>query len=165
MKPQYLAIATTRRPALVSYANAMLRNRADAEDCVQEAMLRALMHADQFAGTGSFTSWMYAILTNECRGLCRKRRPAVALDFERFEAHHDLERTLINADLAAKVLREIPRIPAVYRPALIARDVDELDNTAAAERLGLTVGGFKSRVIRARREVRARLARPATSAY
>jgi len=44
----------------------MLKNHDDAEDCVQEALLLAFARMDQFAGTGSFESWVHTILTNQC---------------------------------------------------------------------------------------------------
>ena len=56
------------------YAYALLRHRADAEDAVQEALLKGYLHLDDYDPTRPFKGWWFAVLANCCRDLLRRRR-------------------------------------------------------------------------------------------
>jgi len=134
----------------------MLKNHDDAEDCVQEALLLAFARMDQFAGTGSFESWVHTILTNQCRLVYRRHRQDQMFDYFDTAAPDNPERDLIQADLLGKVRREIAKVPRVWR-SVLAATADGLSCHDGANRCGLTVGAFKSRVVRARRALRRRI--------
>jgi len=57
-----------------AYAFAIVRNREDAEDAVQEAMLKACLAVDRYDRSQSFKGWFFAIVRNTCRDLLRKHR-------------------------------------------------------------------------------------------
>ena len=161
----------TRRNYSVSLklAISILHDREEAEDEVQNAYWKAFQHIDQFLIDAKFSTWMTRIVVNQCLMRLRKARRAkflyiddVQIGDERGTMElHDQERSpesLLGAKEVARVLRrEIKRIPPLLRSVFVLRDVDELPMPEVAEHLGITVAAAKSRLLRARAELRARL--------
>ena len=148
----------------------IMRNREDAEDVVQEAMLKAYANLRNFQCNSRFYTWVVRIAINEALMKLRKRRRTekdVALDevlTDRGSVRLELEDWSNNPErsYAQKELKEIienamkklsPRLAA----ALSLRNGDELGVKETAARLGLSTYGAKSRVSRARRRLRNRL--------
>ena len=147
----------------------MLRNRGEAEEEVQNAYLKAFEHLDQFQGAAEFSSWLSRIVTNHCLMLLRVKARArmVYIDgdhgregdgaIELPAAAIDPEHNLIQTQMAVVLQREIRRIPALLRNVVVLRDVQQLPMPAVARRLGITVPAAKSRLFRARIELRSRV--------
>lgn len=72
------------RPRLLRFARLQLREDAAAEDAVQEALLSATLHADQFQGTAAVATWIFAILRNKIIDEFRRRgrQPLADIDIE-----------------------------------------------------------------------------------
>ena len=151
-------------------AMGIIRNREDAEDVVQDAMLKAYCNLHQFQGNSRFYTWVVRIAINEALMKLRKRQHAekeVALDDlspDRGVIHRELEdwTNYPEKSYAQKELREIldtamrklsPRLAAAFR----LRNEEELCVKETAEKLGLTAYGAKSRVSRARARLRKKL--------
>lgn len=148
-------------------ACSLIHNPTDAEDEVQNACWKAFERLAQFRGEGSFAAWLSRIVENQCLMRIREDRQA------RFLYLDELKNTNVRADLIAQVPgpedelgdqqlvrlleREISRIPPLLRDVVILRDVQQLPMPDVAARLGLTVPAAKSRLGRARVELRARL--------
>ena len=134
----------------------MMGSREDAEDCAQEAMLKAFRGFARFEGRSKFSTWLYSIATHVCLDALRARRDAVSLDVlresgwempdEEPEAYERLEegerRRLLKAALG--------ELPPDFRAALTLIDLQGLSYQEAAEALALPLGTVKSRVSRAR---------------
>ena len=141
-------------PKLRIQALALTRNRAAAEDLVQDAVCNALSaHASFIPGT-NFPAWMHRILRNRFISNLRKRRDTTDIDdvpqsaFATEAAHEDR--------LALKELgRAMTRLPADQREALLMVVVHGMSYEALAEATGCAVGTAKSRVFRARRQLEA----------
>ena len=155
------------RNACMKRAKLMLRNRSDAEDEVQNAFWKALQRLDQFRGEGSFSAWLNRIVENQCLMRIREDQNArfVYLD-ESTEANIRLElvsqRTgpedALGLDEVLVLLRrEISRMPPLLRNVMLLRDLDQLPMPDVASRLGLSVPAAKSRLMRARTELRSRV--------
>jgi|HubBroStandDraft_1064217.scaffolds.fasta_scaffold70024_2 RNA polymerase sigma-70 factor (ECF subfamily) len=148
------------------------RNHQDAEDARQETFLKAYRHLDQFEGRSRFTTWISRIAINEGLMNLRKRNDSrrVALD--------EIAETAIEGDVLVKLRRPIEdpevnftrrqlrgalnaaiaALRPLYRDVFVLRTVEELSTSETAKTLGLTVSTVKTRLRRARIELRAYLA-------
>jgi RNA polymerase sigma-70 factor (ECF subfamily) len=155
----------------VNMATFMLRDRAEALDEVQKACWKAFVHFDQYRSEAEFSTWMLRIVENQCRMLLRVKKRAQLLHIDS-ERENDaslvielpalgtgLEEGVIDSELRAVLQMEIQRIPRLLRNVLLLRDVQELPMKNVAERLNITVPAAKSRLRRARRELKARVLR------
>jgi RNA polymerase sigma-70 factor (ECF subfamily) len=152
-------------------ALSILHERQEAEDEVQNAYWKASRHIGQFQQDSKFSTWMTRIVVNQCLMRLRQTRRAKFLfldDTMIGEERGTLE--LVDncltpeAELGGKELRgllqrEIGRIPPLLRNVFVLRDVNELPMPEVAEKLGISVAAAKSRLLRARLELRQRLER------
>jgi RNA polymerase sigma-70 factor, ECF subfamily len=155
----------------VNIAASILRDRSDAEDQVQEACYKAFEHLEQYHGGGQFLTWLLRIVTNQCLMLLRARRNVqfLYLDGEsdrETSGPRELranianpEQELVHDELCNLLQREIGRIPPRLKNVLLLRDVQELPMLDVAARLKITVPAAKSRLLRARIELRDRMLR------
>jgi RNA polymerase sigma-70 factor, ECF subfamily len=155
------------RDICMKRALAILRNTDDAEDAVQSAFRKAFQHRQQFHGNGAFAAWLGRIVENECLMRIRKQRNArqVSLDsltesnirVELVSMTTNPEDELGWKEVVTLLRTEIVRMPPLYRNVIMLHDGECLPMPDVAERLGLTVPAAKSRLLRARRELRSRL--------
>ena len=155
----------------VNIATFILRDRGEAQDEVQKACCKAYQHLDQYHGGAEFLTWLLRIVVNQCLMLIRVRRRTRFLyidgDTDREKSAPielpavapDPEAQMMDHELLNVLQREIRRIPPLLRNVLMLRDVQELPMTDVAERLQITVPAAKSRLLRARRELRERVMR------
>jgi RNA polymerase sigma-70 factor, ECF subfamily len=139
-------------PKLRVQALALTRNRAAAEDLVQDSVCNALSAQDSFIPGTNFAAWMHRILRNRFISNLRKRRNTTDID--------DVPSSIFAADaphedrLALKELGQaMARLPADQREALVMVVVHGMSYESLAEATGCAVGTAKSRVFRARRQL------------
>jgi len=147
----------------------IMRNRSDAEDEVQNAFWKAFQHLVQYRGDGSFGAWLGRIVENQCLmriRLDRKSRYVYLSEPKDSNVKLELVGALTNpedelgeAQVSKLLQREISRIPPLLRSVIVLRDVEQLPMPEVALRLGLTLPAAKSRLIRARTELRQRVAK------
>ena len=145
----------------------MLRNRSDAEDEVQNTFSKAFESLNRFRSEGPFCAWLCRILQNQCRMLMRSRRQNgfVYVDattetnarLELVDQLPDQEDKLGAKQVDSLLKQQISRVPPLMRHVIVLRDVEGLPMPEVAARLGLSVPAAKSRLMRARKEMRARL--------
>jgi RNA polymerase sigma-70 factor, ECF subfamily len=157
------------RRKCVDVACYFLGNRSDAEDQAHNAFLKALQHLDQYQGEAEFATWLARIVANQCLMLMRVRRRArfVYLDEAAAEPRTvplqlpsvdpDPEGELAFAQLTQVLRTEVNRIPKLMRNVMLLRDIQGLPMKDVAEQLGITVSAAKSRLVRARAELRTRM--------
>ena len=150
----------------VRLATLILHDRGDAQDEVQQACCKAFQHLDQFHGAAEFLAWLLRIVSNECLMLIRSRSRArfVYLDSDtgREGSHQielqstaaDPEREAIEHQMKHVLETEIRHIPPLFRNVILLRVLAELPISSVAERLRITVPAAKSRLKRARIELR-----------
>jgi len=153
-------------------AMAILNNPADAEEVAQEAVLKAFTALPRFRGEAKFSTWLIQITINEARLKLRKDRRHL---YESVDEQHTDEqgdcfpkdyadwREIPSEALHRKELREalkraLNSLPPKYREVLILRDVQHLSIQETAQALGITEGSVKTRLLRARFQVRDALA-------
>jgi RNA polymerase sigma-70 factor (ECF subfamily) len=155
------------RTACLKRAMLMIRNRSDAEDEVQNAFWKAFQRLEQFRGEGTFAAWLNRIVENQCLMRIREERNSrfVYLD-ETTESNVRLELVGRTADpedqlgldeVVSLLRKEISRIPPLLRNVMLLRDLEQLSMPDVACRLGLSVPAAKSRLMRARMELRSRI--------
>jgi len=157
------------RGVCLKRAMLMMRNRSDAEDEVQNAFWKAFERLDQFRGEGTFGAWLSRIVENQCLMRIREQRNLrfVYLD-EPTESNIRIELVGQVADpedefgfdeVISLLRREVSRIPPLLREVMLLRDLDQLSMPDVALRLGLSIPAAKSRLARARMELRSRVAK------
>ncbi len=152
-------------------ARRMTRSDADAEDVVQSTLLKVLQKSDSFRGESDPMGWIYRITVNEARELHRRRgrRPTISLDQLPVEFDGSAqtvgvtdfsqrpEKSMLQGEIDDVVYQAIQELPDGYRETVVLMDLEGLSYKEAAEVLGLTLGGFKTRLHRARLHLRRRL--------
>lgn len=149
----------------------MMGNDADAEDVLQETFLKVHTKLHQFQGQSRLYTWIVRIAVNQALMKLRARRQnLVSLDEELAgedgpmarevsDWHPNPEEQYQQTELGAILQRGLDSLSPPYRVVFQLRDVDELSTEETAEALGLTVAAVKSRLLRARPQLRERLAR------
>jgi RNA polymerase sigma-70 factor (ECF subfamily) len=148
------------------------QNREDAEDVLQESFLKAYEHLDQFQGNSRFYTWIVRISVNQALMKLRKRKTdrSVSLD-EQIDTGEDTmtreiaawdpdpEERFSREELHTILAEAIDGLAPIYRTVFTLRDVDGLSTEETAEALELTVPAVKSRLLRARLQLRDTLTR------
>lgn len=142
----------------------------DAEDAVQTAFLKAFQHLDQFQGASRFSTWLTRIAINEGLGKLRERGRIESLDAggedddaeftpRKLRAWDDDPEVLRSRAQARELVeREILKLPAKYRLAVLLRDIQQYSAEEAAQILGLGVPTLKTHLLRGRLFLREALA-------
>ena len=151
---------------LYAAALRLTRNRADAEDLVQETYLKAFRSAGRFEPGTNLKAWLFTILHNTFLNTRRRgaREPLAADDqlAEHLAAEtagdgaspeHLLLRESLDADLQAA----LDSLPEAFRQAVWLRDVEEFSYAEMARMLGIPIGTVMSRIARGRRLLYERL--------
>lgn len=137
----------------VNLARWLLRNRADAEDVAQEAMLRACRFFDGFRG-GDARAWFLQIVRNSCYTWLEKNRPS-ELNTEFDETiHHRTEATpeimAAQSDLRQQLTKALELLSPRAREVLVLREFEEFSYKEIAEITGIPIGTVMSTLSRAR---------------
>jgi len=159
---------------LFATAMRLTRNRADAEDLVQDTFVKAFRFAGRFERGTNLRAWLYTILHNTWRNRLRTAgRDAVGLDddeADRVVATSDgsgvpetPERILMRSTLDADLQAALDGLPDAFRQAVWLRDVEEFSYAEIAEMLGIPMGTVMSRISRGRRLLFERLSAPAAT--
>jgi RNA polymerase sigma factor (sigma-70 family) len=138
-------------------------NRADAEDVVQEACLRAFRGIAGFSG-GNSRAWVLTIVRNAAYDWLRKNRSSAVVHVEDITAiermaddaaspDNNPEAALIARADEARLEAAIANLPAVFRDTMVLRDVQGLDYREIATITDVPIGTVMSRLARARRRV------------
>jgi RNA polymerase sigma-70 factor, ECF subfamily len=153
-------------------AKQITQSDEDAEDVLQEAFLKAFEHLDSFQGQSKFYTWVTRIAVNEALMKLRKRRSSktVSLD-ENYDTGEDLvlreiavwdgnpEQQYSQEELRAILDKAVQSLPPLFRTVFVLRDIEELSTEETASILDLSIPAVKSRLLRARLQLREKLTR------
>ncbi len=153
-------------------AQHITQNREDAEDVVQEAFLKAYSNLEKFQEQSKFYTWLVRIAVNEALMKLRRRKPerTVSLDEDVKTEDDSLPREVADwspnpeqmynqAELRDILTRTIQGLPPGFRTVFVLRDVEGLSTEETAQALELSIPAVKSRLLRARLQLRERLNR------
>jgi RNA polymerase sigma-70 factor (ECF subfamily) len=158
--------------AVYTAAVSILNNSADAEEVAQEAVLKAFANLASFRGEAKFSTWLIQITINESRLKLRKDRRHLYESVDEPRADDEGEyspkdfadwrevpsEALQRRELREALKRAIAQLPSMYREVLILRDVQQRSIQETSQILGLTEGSVKTRLLRARLQMRDALA-------
>jgi RNA polymerase sigma-70 factor (ECF subfamily) len=144
----------------------------DAEDVLQESFLKAYSNLDSFQGQSKFYTWLVRIAVNEALMKLRKRKSdrTVSMD-EPHETEEDTvtreiavwdddpEKRYSREELRDILDRAVDSLKPGFRTVFVLRDIEELSTEETAEALGISIPAVKSRLLRARLQLRERLTR------
>jgi len=163
--------ALAHAPTLYAVALRMTRRPADAEDLVQDALLKAMRARHQFEAGTNLRAWLLRILTNTY--INRHKRAVLErsllgsedldpvsdgwMSASTLRALRDPETHVLRPVLQEEIRRALDRLPEDFRMAVLLVDVEELSYKEAATALGCPVGTVMSRLHRARRLLKADL--------
>ncbi|MFZ6743732.1 RNA polymerase sigma factor [Undibacterium sp. JH2W] len=143
------------QPDLKRFARRTCSNAEDAEDAVQMALWSLYRKVGALRCVATFATWMFRIVERECFRLLRIKKYHDVLD-ELDESDMPMA-SMVPTDLRLDLVRALERLSAPYREVLILRDVHELTAPEVAAQLGLSLEAVKSRLHRARAQVREQL--------
>jgi RNA polymerase sigma-70 factor (ECF subfamily) len=136
-------------------ARRILQNGSDAEDIVQEALLRVWINAPRWRPEAAVRTWLYRIIVNLCLN-ARRRAPFVALDAagDRADPAADPARQLEATESDRQVAGAVASLPERQRVALVLTYFEELSNAETSAILGTSISGVEALLVRARRTLR-----------
>ena len=154
-------------PSLYRSAYRLLRNSADAEDAVQDALLAAYTHLDQFRGHSKMSTWLGVIVHNSARMQLRKRLRHIHVPLD--ETNGDVEEQSMadrladcrpspedeyrNNELSMRLAHFQTQLTPTLNKTFQLRDVDGLSVREAARILGVPTGTVKAQSARARKKI------------
>jgi RNA polymerase sigma-70 factor (ECF subfamily) len=152
-------------PRLQSFAYSLTRDRADAEDLVQETVTRALAASDRFERGTNLRAWLFTIARNLHLSRVRQlaRRPAVSMEDLVLELPDNpgvldpVEQEVLARAEVGELMAAFRELPPVFAEPLRMTAIEELTYQQAADRLGIPIGTVMSRIYRGRRLLLRRL--------
>jgi RNA polymerase sigma-70 factor (ECF subfamily) len=157
-EPAYRTLARRHVPAMLGLARRVLGNAADAEDVVQEAMLRVWTHAPRWQPLAAFRTWLTRVVVNLC--LDRKRRkPWVALDAagEIVDPTPGIVETAEQSERERLLTGAIAELPERQRTAIMLTYSEGMSNAEVADILDTSVSAVETLLVRGKQNLRARL--------
>jgi RNA polymerase sigma-70 factor (ECF subfamily) len=160
-------ITTRNNQRLYRAAWSVLKNRADAEEAVQDAYVKAFASDAAFTGQSSLATWLTRIVINEA--LSRKRagerlkRSLTQADVTQLDAYRESlmsisarspEFHIAHAELAKALEAAIAKLPDDFRSVLVLRDIEGMSIEETASALDVLPATVKTRLLRARRRLR-----------
>lgn len=175
----FAALVTGHGAYMLSVANRIVRNEADAQDCLQEAFMKVFSSITQFEGRSGLRTWLHRIVANAAlmRLRSEKRKQEDSLDhllptFDKHgtrepqtyaDQHAELSVLMQKTQVQDIVRQAIDRLPEQYRAVLIARDIEGFSTEESTRILDINVNAVKTRLHRARAALKT-LLQPAISA-
>ena len=154
------------RPKFLALAHAILRNREDAEDAVQNAFISGRLHLRSFEGRSALTTWFTRIVLNAALMIRRKRKspltsllPETGSSDDTKWIHNipapqpDPEMAYAEQEISQFIGRLLGKMKPALRQAFTMTYYDELSGREASAILGVSAGTFKARLFRARRQL------------
>lgn len=162
------AVVSRRLPSFLRIAFRRLGNMEDAEDAVQDALLSAYLHLDQFRGNAQMTTWLTSIVINSARLKVRRRSRRLHLSLDSREptdnspslsemlpdCRPDPETQYRQREFNERLHQWCGALPPALRTSLQLREMDGLSVSETAQALGITTSAVKNRASRARAQLR-----------
>jgi RNA polymerase sigma-70 factor (ECF subfamily) len=153
--------ATAAYPALVRAATVLCWSRSDAEDVVQETMLKAFKAYDSFRGDSSFVTWAYAILVRAAYAANQRRTRELPRDYvlDQPVPLPPVDRAVVLEEDARLLIDAIRTLPERQREMVTLHFLEDLGYAEIAAALKVSVGTVKATIFQAKAALRPVLAR------
>ncbi len=163
----FAALVEEYSPKLHRLALRMMNDVLEAEDVLQETFLKAYKNIDRFEGRSAIGTWLYRIATNEALMRLRKTHPDTVTIDEPIEAPdgHLITREIkdwcclpeaefMTSEAQSKLDRAVAELSPALRSTFVLRDLQGLSTRESAEILGVSEPAIKTRLLRARLQLR-----------
>lgn len=153
-------LVTCHGHRLMAVAQRHCRNRADAEDAVQDALLAAGRHLGDWRGEGSVEGWVVRMVANACAKMRRGRKNDPALhstEIEPIAIEPTVERLAQRAELSEQLAAAMATLTPVDRAILILAEAEDWESQRIADEVGMTAGAVRTRLFRARKKLQSML--------
>jgi RNA polymerase sigma-70 factor, ECF subfamily len=161
---EFEALVLPLLDSLYNFACWLCRNEQEAEDIVQESLVKAMKGFGGFTPGTNFRAWMFRIVRNTFltsrTGLARQSTVPIEDDQE-FAVDETPESTLLASIETDRLQQAISELPLNYQEVLLLADVEEMKYAEIAEALCVPIGTVMSRLSRARQRVRTSLQKEA----
>ena len=178
----FMELVNAHKGKVFAMVRRLSGNDQDAEDIMQDTLVKAIDKIDQFRGDASFGTWLYTIALNLTRGQFAKRKQTELKPIDEYlpvasdsgDHSHDHvalfdwkdPHTLLESDRLRDIIdKAIEELPYKYREAFLLRYVEEMSVKDIARLTKQTEASAKSRILRARLAMRDRLAKTFEAEY
>lgn len=179
----FMQLVSEQKAKLYNLALKMTGNETDAEDVVQDTLVKAIDKIETFRGESAFGTWLYAIALNEARAVLAKRKHADLKPLEEYlpgggqmDMHgkeisnklfdwEDPHQRLESSELRRLINKGIEELPPMYREVFLLRYHEELSIKEIAKLVNESEAAVKSRVLRARLAMRDFLSKAFEESY
>jgi RNA polymerase sigma-70 factor (ECF subfamily) len=155
-------LLTRYEPSIYRFGLRMCGDEESAREVLQETLLAAFRHLPTFRGDATISTWLYQIARSFCIKERRSERPTESLESPRArglaEASAPPDAQAHAREIGAALAAAIQALPPEQREVIVLRDVEGLSAEEAAVVVGIEVGALKSRLHRARMQLRGELA-------
>jgi RNA polymerase sigma factor (sigma-70 family) len=152
----FLDLIEPLKPRLFGFAWRMLRNREDAQDALQDILVKLWNNRDKLETTGNIKTYCFTIMYRECIDKMRKRnrfRLVTGSDLLEIEGPAKVEQDFENADLIRQIRQAMENLPNKQRIILELRDFQDFDYEEIAKTMGMTVNAVRVTVARSRASI------------
>jgi RNA polymerase sigma-70 factor (ECF subfamily) len=156
------ALVRLHHDRVYRFGRRVCRDGFDADDAVQQAFIQ-LSSRPEVAADSGVLSWIYAVVRHACLRLMRpfaRPRPVLGAVDELPAPQLTPEEALERWQLVRRVHAAVAELDGLYREVLVLRDLEGLSGEETARVLGIPLAAMKSRLLRARQQLRARLTAP-----
>ena len=166
-KKAFAQLVKANSEAIYRLALRMLNDPQDAEDILQETFIKAFHYLPNFEGRSKLSTWLYRIAVNESLMHIRKKKPQVtSIDEENETDQGDLvpkqiidwcclpEDSLLTSETQEYISKAVQDLSPANRAAFLLRDISGLSTREAAQALEISESALKTRLLRARLEMR-----------
>jgi RNA polymerase sigma-70 factor (ECF subfamily) len=125
------------------------------DDISQDVFISVYHKLKEFRFESKFTTWLYRITVNKCRDYLRKKRVrSIFVEIKEIDYDRGTRSNSDNIDIPGLVRKAIARLPEKLKIPLVLRDIDGLSYQEIADKLECEVGTVKSRIFRARENLK-----------
>jgi RNA polymerase sigma-70 factor (ECF subfamily) len=154
----FMSLLAPHLTAVRRMVRSMARNESDAEDILQQTLLKAFAHLDQFRFDASFKTWLIRIAINETRQVHRKSSTRLTSLVEQnvldgllvTDERESPQNVCQRKEISERLHVILARMPAIYRTVVELRDMNELSVLETAARLNVAISTVKTRHRRAK---------------
>jgi RNA polymerase sigma-70 factor, ECF subfamily len=146
-------------PVMLRYARRVLRDRGDAEEAVQDALVTAWRTMERFRGDSALRTWLLGITSHKAADVARRRRPHPVDDEVLGSTPADARSDPLSAASSVALEDALAALPYGQRSAWVLVELEGMTQAEAAEIMGTTPDSVRGNLFRARRRLGERMAR------
>jgi RNA polymerase sigma-70 factor (ECF subfamily) len=157
VSPTFEALLERHLDALYRFAMSLARDKAEAEDLLQDTVLKSLQAYPRLEAGSNFKAWIFTILMNSFRSRYRLRLREIPLPLDELPEPPAVGEEVFDLLLKQEVMEAVNQLPELFRAAVVMVDMEGLSYREAASAMACPSGTLMSRLSRARGLLKVRL--------